>query len=299
VTVKDVMKRAIDTLKGACIETPTVDAGVMLCHVLNCDRTYIYTHVEYELNEDEFKKFNACISRRAEGIPVQYITGHQEFMSLDFKVVPEVLIPRHDTEILVESVIRHTKALQHSCEETCPGNMPWLNILDIGTGSGCIAVSLAFYIRQSRIKAVDISEKALEIALNNAVNAGVGDRIEFVKGDILSEHFSAAASSPRFDIIVSNPPYIPQSDILGLQKEVRDFEPTSALNGGADGLDFYRAIVKNAAFLLKPQGLLAFEVGLNQADDVIMLMGRQYYDIGVTRDLAHISRVVTGRMRVQ
>jgi len=257
-----------------------MEAGVILCHVLNKDRAFIYTDGDYEPEEREIREYYAKIRLRAEGMPIQHITGHQEFMSLDFIVNSDVLIPRGDTEILVESVIRHCN--KHTSKE--------VRILDIGTGSGCIAVSLAHYIVSSSIVAVDFSLKALEVAKHNALKNKVEERIDFRQIDILED--SNEIEENFFDVVVSNPPYIDLEEMGQLQKEVKDFEPDSALYGGEDGLDFYRGIVEKAAKFLKPNGLLFFEVGYKQAKKVKKLMENGYKNIQIIQDLSQIERVV-------
>lgn len=281
-TLKDVLKQGIQFLKNANIETPEVDAGVILCSVLNCDKTFLYAHDEYILNNVQQKKFLCLLESRAKGMPVQYITGHQEFMSLDFQVSCDVLIPRQDTEILVETLIEYSKEF----------NKKGLEILDVGTGSGCIAVSLAHYIEGCRVVAVDVSEKALDTAVKNAFNIGVSQKIKFVRSNLF-ENISSKAS---FDIIVSNPPYIESEDIKTLQIEVKEFEPTIALDGGIDGLDFYSEIIKTSPRFLKEQGILAFEVGYNQSEKVRDMMSEYYCDVKIIKDFSKIGRVVIGRL---
>ncbi len=224
--------------------------------------------------------FWQAVSRLENGEPVQYIVGKCEFMSLDFEVNPSTLIPRADTEILVETVIDLCK------------NIPNPSIFEVGTGSGCIAVSLAHYINGAKVATADISPKALETAKRNAAKNGVN--VEFIQKDILSG-FPEFNAYP--DIIVSNPPYIPSADILALDKKVKDFEPTSALDGGTDGLDFYRFIAQNAP--IKPGGYLALEVGIGQSSDVAELMATRFENIQIINDLAGIERVVVGKLMRQ
>jgi release factor glutamine methyltransferase len=279
--LKKVLDDGISILKSGNIEAPAAEAGVLLCHVLNKDRTFIFVHPEYILSDHEGADFFKLIDSRLKGKPSQYLTGFQEFMSLKFKVDSNVLIPRQDTEILVESVIDHVKDLE---DTEC-------KILDIGTGSGCIAVSLAYYIKNSKVTAVDISEGALNIAGENARALGVEEKTTFIKSDLFNNLKNKEGS---FDIIVSNPPYIPSIDIKELQPEVRDFEPLGALDGGTDGLDYYRILTKNAADFLKINGLLAFEVGFDQALQVAELMRENGYSTRIIKDLSGIDRVVTG-----
>jgi len=288
-TIGEALRRAANKLKMSNIETPAFEAGVILCHVLNCDKTFIYSNSEDILDSRSAGVFSGLIDKRAERMPLQYITGKQEFMSLEFDVAPGILIPRQDTEILVEEVIQYSNSLNHNNRQ--------IIILDIGTGSGCIGVSLAYYIQNSHVTALDISENALGIARKNAQKHNVSANMSFVLA-----HITTAIKEwtiPEFDIVVSNPPYIPAKDIEALQPEVKGFEPLTALDGGDDGLDFYRIIVNGSPACLKPGGLLAFEVGKGQSGDVSRLMERYYSDIRIVKDLSGIERVVMGRLRKQ
>ena len=279
-TISEALVKGTKILNNAKIEAPAVDAGVMLCHVLERDRTWLYTHGDENLDINASQKYSSLLSKRCTGMPVQYITGRQEFMGLDFHVNRCVLIPRPDTEILAEAAIEIGKKKIHT-----------LKILEIGTGSGCIAVSLAYYLRNSFIIAADISEKALEIARMNALKHGVSGRIEYIRSNLFEK-----IDMSGFDFIVSNPPYAQRKEIPGLQREVRDFEPESALDGGEDGLDFYRSIIGRAPEYLKEKGILAFEVGIHQAKEVVRLMKGSFEDIAVKKDLAGIERVVMGKL---
>lgn len=281
--LKEAFINGIKSLKSANIQAPAVEAGVILCHILGCSRAYLYSHDDYELTADEFEAYIRMFDERIKGKPLQYITGSQEFMSLDFKVSPHVLVPRQDTEILVEAVMQQLK---------CSGkDNPVL--LDIGTGSGCIAISLAHYIKNCRVFAMDISKEALEAARLNAERIGVSKRVRFIKANILNG-LDSAGEIGRFslDVIVSNPPYIPTADIAGLEVQVRDYEPHLALDGGSDGLMFYRSIAKDALDYLKPDGMIAFEVGAGQADDVAGILKKDFGNIRIIKDLSGIDRVV-------
>jgi len=277
VILKDAFTEGIKKLKLSNIDAPVITAGAILCYVLGCEKTYLYTHDDYVLSREEYEKYCDALDRRMNGEPLQYITGYQEFMSLNFAVTPNVLIPRQDTEILVENIIEFVGPNEN------------VSILDIGTGSGCIAISLAYYIKSSKVIGVDISKEALEIAKKNALNCGVEERVIFIESNLFEN-----VPTRKFDIIVSNPPYIPNQVINTLDRQVKDFEPKIALDGGEDGLDFYRKIVKQSVDFLKPKGLLAFEVGFDQAQDVVKIMEESFTDIKVKKDLAGIERVVTG-----
>jgi len=285
-TIGEALKKGTEILKENSIDAPAVDAGVILCHVLKKDKPYLFAHDDDILDTRQESEYFNFIYQRSSRKPLQYIIGHQEFMSLKFYVNKNVLIPRADTEILVEEIIKHVNAGDKS-----------INILDIGTGSGCIAVSLAYYLKNSRVTAVDISAEALEVARNNAQFHGVDNRIKFIQSDILKGHIFPGNAEPVFDIIVSNPPYIASSDIEGLQPEVAEYEPVTALDGGKDGLKFYRAIVNYAQQHLKPEGTLAFEVGYGQSKDVADMMRSGFDNICITKDYAGIERVVTGKKK--
>ncbi|MGI6668286.1 MAG: peptide chain release factor N(5)-glutamine methyltransferase [Acetivibrionales bacterium] len=224
----------------------------------------------------------------------------QEFMSLMFEVGPGVLIPRQETELLVETVIRFCsgsdKASRRRCicrrkpdfREKPRKRQGHISILDMGTGSGCIAVSLARYIPGCRVTAVDIMPAALEAARKNAQANGVADRVRFIKSNLFE-----SVPEEKFDVIVSNPPYVRTEEISRLQREIREYEPISALDGGADGLFFYREIIKSSKAYLKPGGMLAFETGYDQAADVASMLSGSFKDTRIYKDLAGIDRVVT------
>lgn len=284
-TIKEVLDKGILMLKKSNNEAPVIDAGALLCNILKKDKAYIYAFGEQEISTEQSEVFFQNIEKRISGIPLQYLTGHQEFMSLDFLVSEDVLIPRQDTEILVEKAIELAKMKSND----------QIRILDIGTGSGCIAISLAYYIPNSLIYALDVSGKALMVAKNNAEKNGVSSKIVFIESDIHNLDTKDTCFEDGFDIVVSNPPYIPTEEIKTLQIEVRGYEPMSALDGGEDGLDFYKSIVDLGKEILKPSGLLMFEVGYNQADDVERLMKEKYTDIQKVKDLSGIDRVVFGK----
>ncbi len=250
------------------------DTDVILTETLKIDKSKLF--LDISVSETEEKSIRENIKRLISGEPASYIVGHREFMSLDFKVNSSTLIPRADTEILIEELIKIYQ-----------GKNPF--IFEIGTGSGCIPVSLAYYIKDARLLSCDISEKALETAKENAKNNGVDDRIAFIKHNILSG-FPPLEETP--DCIVSNPPYIESNVIETLDKNVRNFEPLSALDGGVDGLDFYRSIIKENP--LKKGGVLAFEIGYNQGESVSDLMKSDYTDIRIIKDLGGNDRVITG-----
>ena len=279
-TIKDIIINYSQKLEHLS-ETPRLDVEILLEKALgDVDSLYIRLNLNKEVTQDEFNLFNKLIEDRLKGRPIAYIVGNREFMGLDFYVQEGVLIPRPDTEALVEEVI-----------EICDGK-EGLNVLDIGTGSGAITVSLAKYLKNPKVKSFDISEIALEIGKKNAINNNVDDKIDFIKSDL----FSAIKDMDiQFDVIVSNPPYIPKKDIETLHTQVKDYEPYNALEGGEDGLDFYRDITKQSIDYLKQNGVLAYEVGHDQAQDVAKIMqDNGYTNIYTKKDLQGIDRVVIG-----
>jgi len=241
---------------------------------------YIHLNLEKELTLEEKNNLINMIDERKKGRPIAYILGSREFMGLDFYVKEGVLIPRPDTEILVEEVINLCSNVKNP------------TILDIGTGSGAISVSLAKYISNSKIYSLDISETALEVGKINAINNNVENQISFIKSNLFD---SINDKSIVFDIIVSNPPYIRKKDIPTLHTQVKDYEPYIALEGGEDGLDFYRKITEESVKYLKENGILAYEVGHDQALDVKDIMIKNgYQNITIMKDLSNIDRVVIG-----
>ena len=279
-TIKEILIKYSKELEEIS-STPRLDVETLLQKVLGVDRLYILLNLDRVLSNDEEQLFNKFIEERLNNRPIAYIVGNREFMGLDFYVQEGVLIPRPDTEILVEEVIELAK------------DKGKVNILDIGTGSGAITVSLAKYLENAKVTSVDISDIALEIGKRNAMENKVADRIDFIKSDL----FSALDKNVKFDIIVSNPPYIKREVIETLDKQVKDFEPYNALEGGIDGLDFYRAITTQAKDFLKEGGILAYEVGHDQSEDVSKLMEIDgYTNIYTRKDLQQIDRVVIGNI---
>lgn len=277
-TIKEIIIRYSKELEEIS-PTPRLDVETLLQKVLDVDRLYILLNLDKSLSTNEEKLFNKFIKERLNSRPIAYIVENREFMGLDFYVKEGVLIPRPDTEVLVEEVIELGK------------DKGYINILDIGTGSGAITVSLAKYLANAKITSVDISDTALEIGKKNAQSNDVDDRITFIKSDL----FTNIEKNMKFDIIVSNPPYIKKEVIETLDKQVKDFEPYNALEGGIDGLDFYRAITTQGKNYLNKGGILAYEVGHDQSEDVSKLMEKNgYTNIYTRKDLQQIDRVVIG-----
>lgn len=262
-TIAETLNRAKVRLREASVPNDVLDAQTLLAHALGCDRTYLIINYREELAAEPAAKFGELIERRSAGEPLQYITGHQEFFGLDFEVTPDVLIPRPETEIIVEETIR----LAHDLEIESPV------IIDVGTGSGCIAVALARELPQSRVIAIDVSIAALMVASQNAKRHDLSDRISFLAADLLS----ALAQTPIADFLVSNPPYVAQAEMTGLQREVRDWEPALALTDFDDGLSFYRRLMNDAVSRVKSGGYLLCEMGFSQSVEVMAMIDRQYW----------------------
>ena len=265
-------------LHGKGIEAPLREARILLGHVLQCKPIDVVARSAEEPTADEKARYRELIRRRVEGCPTAYLTGTREFYLLAFDVSPAVLIPRPDTETLVMQAIDFLKVKPDAVG------------LDLGTGSGCIVVSLAHQAPHARFIASDLSPDALEVAERNAAKHGVSGRIEFRRGDL----FGVLAETDRFDLIVSNPPYIPPTEIAELAVEVRDHEPRIALDGGPDGLAFYRRIAADAGRHLNPGGRVLVEIGHTQADAVTSLfLQAGWAAAALTKDLAGRPRVVT------
>jgi release factor glutamine methyltransferase len=253
-TVRRVLMDGTQFLRDAGIESARLDAEVLLGHALDKERADIYLGMESTLNDSDEKIFRESLTRRAKGEPVAYITGHKEFWSLDFVVTPDVLIPRPETELVVELTLKEAITTKAA-----------LKILDIGTGSGVIAIALAKELPAAEIWAVDVSAAALNIAEVNARRHGVAERVKFLDGDLFDP---ITELGHRFDVIVSNPPYILSKEIANLGREVRDWEPKMALDGGPDGLDCYRQIIGGAHTYLAPEGRVLLEIGEDQGTAV-------------------------------
>lgn len=279
-TIKQVITEGMKILQGK-IESALLETQVILAYLIKKDRVYLISHNDEVISSETYHKFIACISKRAEGIPLQYITGKQEFMSLDFYVDSSVLIPRPETEILVEEALKYIKNVSKN------GNV---HILDIGTGSGCISISILHKFREASVTAVDISKDALLVAGKNAGEHGVSEKIHFIESNIFQ-----GLNTQKFDVIVSNPPYVRTKTIQSLQREVKDYEPMYALDGGEDGLDCIRKIIHGADGYLKTGGFLALEIGHDQADEVISLIAerQKFKDIRTVKDYSGIDRIVT------
>jgi len=282
--IRSALREAMGRLESAGVPSHALAAELLLMHALNRDRTWLYSHPEDEISPATREQFYALIAQRADGVPTQYLTGKQEFWGLDFEVTPAVLIPRPETEHVIEVTVDRLGAERK--------NNP-LQIADIGTGSGCIAVALAHELRQAEIVATDISREALEVAKRNSARHNATNRIRFIESNLFE---ALREESPKFDVIVSNPPYIPLREAPQLQREVRAHEPPIALFAGEDGLAVYAPLIRDARDLLKPRGLLVLELGHNSLRGVKQVFKKSsaWNDVRVTNDLAGIPRVISG-----
>ncbi|NLJ41589.1 MAG: peptide chain release factor N(5)-glutamine methyltransferase [Clostridiales bacterium] len=279
------INKARALLDNEGVRSSRLEAEMLMTHILGCLRHHLYINRDRLLTAKESQKYFSLVKKRLKGAPIHYIIGYREFMGLNFCVNEDVLIPRPDTEVLVEYIIDYARDRE-----------PYsFRILDIGTGSGAIAISLAKYIDSSQVIATDIEASALLVAKKNAAIHGVDSKVRFVQGDLFS---ALEGVGTQFDIIVSNPPYIPKDEMKELEPQVKDYEPIKALDGGEDGLDFYRRLAEGAPDFLLPGGLWAVEVGYNQAQQVAEILETAgcYGDIGFIKDLAGYNRVVVAVM---
>lgn len=278
-TIKKLIQWTAGYFRNHGVEEARLDAEILLGYVLGRPRIYLYTNYDQIMNKEELARYRELIRRRAAGYCTAVLIGEKEFMGIPFRVNEHVLVPRPDTEAWLEKVIQRFR------------NLPDISMLDLGTGSGALAVSFLYYCKEARGVAVDISEKALETAKTNGERAGISDRVEFRRGDFLD----ALREDEQFDVILSNPPYIPSGDIDGLAEEVRR-EPRIALDGGPDGLKFYRALGEKAVRFLRPGGLLAAEVGIGQAETVrTFFENGGLTDIEIIPDYGGVDRAVCGK----
>ncbi len=282
-TVSDVLQTAIVAFMNAGFEAPETEARALLAGLLNCSRTALLLHRDDLMDADEVETYREWVDRRLKREPVAYIIGHKGFMGFNFEVSPEVLVPRPETELLVEDALMETRdrGLQSA------------HILDVGTGSGCIAVSLARSLPEANILALDINEKALEIAARNAAKNSVN--VRFLKSDLFAE--LPQIQEGGFDMILGNPPYVASTDLPRLEPEL-SFEPRLALDGGQDGLDLLRRLVHDSRTFLKPGGLLALEIGHDQGTRVRdLLEANGFENIAILKDYSGHDRIAKGTKR--
>jgi release factor glutamine methyltransferase len=289
--VGDVLRDAAAALREAGgSRSPRLDAELLLARVLGVTRTELLREPDRALTRDEAAEYEGLLRRRLAREPVAYILGHRAFRTIDLEVTRDVLIPRPDTETLVDVALEELRALPLAGPDAEGEPLA----IDVGTGSGCVALALAAEDPFVRVVATDVDPAALAVARGNAARLGLERRVEFV----LSDLFHDVGERP-FDLVVSNPPYIPADEYVALEPNVRDYEPRLALYGGIDGLDFYRRLVPGAALLLRPGGMLAVEVGAGQAEEVAGIMtAAGAFDTPATRDdLAGVPRVVYAHRR--
>jgi release factor glutamine methyltransferase len=284
-TIKETIAEGISRLKKREYNNPFLEAYMILEYLLNKEKLFLITHENEKVDKEIYKKYIELIEKRNTGYPVQYIVHNQEFMGINFYLEEEVLIPRPDTEVLVENAIKIAKS----------DYFPYKNIkaLDIGTGSGAIAVSFGYYCREADVLGVDINPKAVEVARRN-VKSNKLDNVKIIKGDMFMEKFDFP--NEKYDIIMSNPPYIKSEDIEKLQLEVSTYEPKNALDGGVSGLKFHSQILRIVPNYLNDKSVLIIEIGWDQAEDVVKTMRKikGFKKVEVKKDIAKKDRIVVG-----
>jgi release factor glutamine methyltransferase len=285
VRLKDTLTSAVDNLTKAQVGSPRMNAELLLMFTLGCDRAYLFAHPERELTTEEQARYDETLNQRARGVPAQYITGHQEFWGMDFIVTPAVLIPRPETEHVIETVLHLNKESNNRARASSPGGLT--QIVDVGTGSGCIALALAKELPQAKIHATDISPAALEVAHANAARHQLENRVHFHETDLLQ-----GLDLETFDFVVSNPPYVGESEEDQVQLEVRKFEPRNAVFAGLTGLEVIERLIPQARAALKPGGWLVIEISGTIANGVKQMLGG-WKQIQITNDLQGIPRVVS------
>lgn len=285
--INELLKLGVKELGKREYLDPISESIIILSYLQNVDKSYIYTHGNEEVNREIVDKFLDFIEKRKEGWPLSYILKEKEFYGLNFYIEEGVLVPRPDTEILVEWIIN--KVNEEFKNE-------YLDIVELGTGSGCIALTLAYYLENIKIFAVDIDDKALKVAKINRDKFKLNNKVKFYKGDLFNG-IKTLQLEGKVDIIVSNPPYIPTEDISKLQIEVRKHEPKNALDGGESGFSYYEKIVPDSKEYLKREGILAVEIGYNQGIYVKRLFNENgFKDIYIIKDFQGLDRVVVGRV---
>ncbi len=279
--LKEALDNAIEYLTSRDVGSPRMNAEMLLMFTIDCDRAHIFAHPERELTSDEESRYTEVVNERARGVPSQYIIGHQEFWGLDFIVNPSVLIPRPETEHLIETVLELSKSYSSSSRT--------LKMIDVGTGSGAIALALAKEFPMAEIHAADISAEALEVAKANAARLGF-DGVKFHQSDVLAD----VPRDASFDFVVSNPPYVALSEEDKVQDVVKKFEPRVAVFAGAHGLDVIRRLIPQSREALRPRGWLLMEVGYSMSEAVMELL-EGWDEVHSVPDLQGIPRVIVGR----
>lgn len=291
ITVGEILVSATEHLRQHGVESPRLDAEVLLAHVLGEERIRLYVDYAKPLHEDEVADYRTLIARRLRNVPVAYLVGYKEFMGMRFRVDCNTLIPRPETEHLVEAVKDYLSPRTQDGEG--------MVILDMCTGSGVVGISLATLFRDVTVVAVDISPPALRVARENAEFLGVSDNVHFLRSDLF-DRLPVDKLGDRFNVIAANPPYLSSDEIASLHPDIAKSEPLIALDGGSDGLRFYRVLAARAADYLAPGGLLALEIGASQGSEVIEMLkaGSTYENIAVFQDYAGFDRVVTACKRL-
>jgi release factor glutamine methyltransferase len=283
--LRTALQNAIEYLTSCEVGSPQMNAEVLLMFTLSCDRAYFYAHPERELSDDEQSRYEAVINERARGVPSQYIIGHQEFWGMDFLVNPSVLIPRPETEHIIETTLELIR--------NQPDLSPTLKIVDVGTGSGAIALALAKELPQAGVLAVDVSAAALEVAGANAVRLELDSRVRFAESDVLAE----IDRNGTFDFVVSNPPYVGLNEADKVQDVVKKFEPREAVFAGDDGMSVICRLIPQAREALRSGGWLLMEIGFSMSRAVMALLEPDWDEVHAVPDLAGIPRVVVARKR--
>ena len=284
------LKHGIAQLRAAHIASDTLAAELLLLHATKRERTFLYSHPETELTSEEIAHYQSLLDRRASRIPVQHLTGRQEFWGMSFEVTPDVLIPRPETEHLIEVALDRLALRELHVGRPNKNDGAGLVIADIGTGSGCIAIALAKELPLAQFFAIDVSSSALAVAQSNAARLGFSEHIQFVKANLFS---TIPSSCAPFDLIISNPPYIGRREAASLPVEVRDHEPELALYGGEEGYEFYADLIAQSAEHLKHGGLLVLELGQDSLPAVQPLLDSPLWkNVSATNDLAGIPRVI-------
>ena len=292
--IRTALKLGIAQLRAASVPSDTLAAELLLLHATGRTRTSLYSHPEDPLTEAESQTYFRMLERRAAGVPTQHLTGKQEFWGMEFEVSRDVLIPRPETEHVIEVALDRLALRDLRSEHKQNMTGEGLLFADIGTGSGCIACALAKEFPAAQIYALDVSRAALAVARRNATSLGFADRIQFLESNLFSAFHQSNHQSPLFDLIASNPPYIGRREAATLAREVRDHEPEIALYGGEEGYELYADLVTQSAAQLKPGGILVLELGHNSLPAVQPLLdSRDWTNIGVTNDLAGIPRVLS------
>jgi release factor glutamine methyltransferase len=295
--IRDALKLGIAQLRDAKIHADTLAAELLLLHAIGKERAWLYAHPEDSLTLVQEKYFLEMLARRAAGEPVQHLTGHQEFWGLDFAVNPDVLIPRPETEHLIEVTLDRLALREARLGRPQVTDGSGLFIADVGTGSGCIAIALAKGLPKAQFYAGDISTAALAVARRNAAKHNVSDRIRFAENNLLENAQAGNRHPARFDAIVSNPPYIGRREAHTLDREVRDHEPAAALYGGEEGYEIYADLIAQSTEHLMPGGVLVLELGYNSLPAVQPLLeSPEWARLNVTNDLAGIPRVIAAEL---